>query len=216
MNGYEARDVLSDIIAFVGAVLRHWIALMSGIVSITLYALLRWRGYDVRFRTYGYVGLAAVFLAAFLAYEDERHRPAPLPPAPIPAAPPPVAPPPTKPGPRFLTDAQVADLAVALRSVPAPSSVEVTWLENNGECESYAQGFLRLFGRVLGWRVETSTAAMTSPIPLSGLEVRALPGDQAAGKLTATLVLLGIPVDPAEDANQPPGKLSVTVWRRPE
>lgn len=69
----EFRTSMHDLPAFVLAVLSHWVALMSGVVSLVLTFLLRTRRKDISDRWFWLIAVCFLLFASFLAWRDE-HR----------------------------------------------------------------------------------------------------------------------------------------------
>src|SRR5437879_875708 len=68
-------QILKDVFAFLGAVLRRWVVLMSGgIVMVALTITERLRGTSVPPKFYWSIILGVIAMAAFLAWRKEREQ----------------------------------------------------------------------------------------------------------------------------------------------
>jgi hypothetical protein len=69
------NNIFSEFIGFLLAVIEHWVAVMSGLVSILLGVHARQhRGRNVKNKTYFWIGLVFLFFATFLAWRDQVHE----------------------------------------------------------------------------------------------------------------------------------------------
>lgn len=63
---------MDELISFIYALLRQWIALMSGIVSLIITIILRARGKEPRNKVFWLIAAFCIFLAFFFAWSDEH------------------------------------------------------------------------------------------------------------------------------------------------
>jgi hypothetical protein len=67
-------QILRDIVAFVWAVLRQWVALMGGVIMTIITLIERERGNNISPRIYWPIIIGFVAVAVFLAWRKERHQ----------------------------------------------------------------------------------------------------------------------------------------------
>src|SRR5712692_7808629 len=67
-------QLLRDIVAFLGAVLRHWVVLMGGVITSLITLIERERGHEISPKVYWPIITGFVGIAVFLAWRTERQR----------------------------------------------------------------------------------------------------------------------------------------------